>query len=282
MSVRIVADSACDVPASIAAELGITIVPVYINIGERSYREEVDISRHDFYEQLSGFPTYPTTAAPSAGTFAETYRRLTAEGASEILSVHIAANLSATYNAARLGADEAQDAAPVTLFDTGQITLGAGLLAIMAAEEAARAQSVSEIVSKLQTRVAHTHVFGMIDNLEALRRSGRVSWATFGLGTLMQIKPVMMIHQGEISVVAKIRTRKRATAKMVEMVDQYGPFERIAVIHVNALDAAEQLKKQAASLLVQGHSAITSNITPAIGTHLGLGAIGFACIAAPR
>jgi DegV family protein with EDD domain len=277
MSIKVVTDSACDVPEHLAFELGITVVPVYVNIGDRSYLEGIELSRQEFYTRLSAYPVYPTTAAPASGAFKETYERLTAEGASEILSIHIAANLSATYNSARLGA-EAAESVPVMLFDTKQIALGAGLLVLTAAEAAKAGHPMDEIVALLAKRVERTRVFGMIDDLSALRRSGRVSWAEFGLGTLLNIKPVMMIHQGEITVVAKIRTRNKAVARMLDMVRELGPFERMAIIHVSAPDAADTLRRQAAQLLPNGRSVISAGITPAIGTHLGLGAVGLACI----
>lgn len=278
MTVKIVADSACDVPEHLAKELDITIVPVYINVGEQSFLEGVEISREEFYRNLSTYPVYPTTAAPAVGSFTAVYDALAAAGATEILSIHIASSISATYNAARLGAEAAS--AQVTVFDSEQITIGSGLLVLVAAEAAAAGKSVSEIVAMLQERVPRTRVFGMIDSLESLRRSGRVNWAQFGLGTLLQIKPVMMIHQGEVSVVARIRTRKKALNQTIEMVQQLGPFERLAVLHVNAPEAAEELRQMTEGVFSTAHLPMITGITPAIGTHLGLGAVGFASISA--
>mgnify|MGYP001403151936 CR=1 FL=1 len=278
MTVKIVADSACDVPEHLAQELGITIVPVYINVGEQSYLEGVEITREEFYRNLSSYPVYPTTAAPAVGAFTAVYNDLAAAGATEILSIHIASSLSATYNAARLGADAAD--AEVTVFDSEQITMGSGLLVLAAAEAAAAGQSAAEIVALLQERVPRTRVFGMINTLEALRRSGRVNWAEFGLGTLLQIKPVMMICQGEISVAARIRTRKKALSHTIEMVQSFGPFERLAILHVNAPEAAEELRQMTAGVFSTAHPPMIMGITPAIGTHLGLGTVGFASISA--
>jgi len=279
MSIKIVTDSACDVPPAIAAELDITVVPVYINVGEQSYLEGIELAREEFYRNLAIYDPYPTTAAPATGAFAEVYERLTAAGATRILSIHLASSLSATYNAARLGAEVAESA-PVTLFDTEQITLGAGLLVLTAAEAAAAGCSIDEILAMLKERVARTRVFGMLDTLESLRRSGRVSWAQFGLGTLLQIKPVMMIWKGEVEVVARVRTSKRSMQQMLQMLEAYSPFERLAVIHVDAAVSAKQLRERAEHLFPAGSDLLTTEITPAIGTHLGLGAVGFACISA--
>ncbi len=281
MSIKIVTDSACDVPPELANQFGITVVPVYINVGERSYLEGVEITRDQFYSNLSHYADYPTTAAPAVGTFTGLYEQLTAEGATQILSMHIAHDLSATYNTARLGAANA-NSAPVTLFDTRQITLGAGLLVLLAAEAAAAGQSVAQIMAMLDEKVHRTRVFGMIDSLESLHRSGRVSWTQFGIGSLLQIKPIMMIADGVISAAAKVRTRKRALTQMLKMVAELAPFERLAIIHVNAQDAAEELYQLSGDLFASLAEAapMIQGITPAVGTHLGVGAVGFAAVSA--
>ncbi len=279
MSLKIVTDSACDVPPAVAKELDITVVPVYINIGTKSYMDGIELTRHTFFDQLTTYHPYPTTAAPAAGAFAETYRRLADSGATEILSLHIATSLSNTYNAARLGAAEV-DNLPVTLFNTKQISVGAAMLIIYAAEAAAAGDSVQEIVAKLQQRLSHTRLFGLINSLDSLRRSGRVNWAQFGFGTLLKIKPLMLIADGKIEVVAKVRTRKRAIQQLLELVQSFAPFERMAVVHISALDAAIRLQEQAMMLFPEIKSLLIMEIGPAVGTHLGLGAVGFACIAA--
>ena len=281
MTIKIVTDSACDVPPELAEKLGITIVPVYLNIGERSYLEGVEMTREQFYSRLSSFSEYPTTAAPAVGTFTELYEQLTQAGATQILSMHIAHDLSATYNAARVGA-VAADSAPITLFDTRQITLGAGLLVLLAAEAAAAGRTIAEIMAMLNEKVSRTRVFGMIDSLESLHRSGRVSWAQFGIGTLLQIKPIMMIADGVISAAAKVRTRQRALSQMLKMVTEMAPFERLAIIHVNAQEAAEELYQLSSSLFSTFSEAapMIQSITPAVGTHLGVGSVGFAAISA--
>ncbi len=281
MTIKIVTDSACDVPPELARQFDITVVPVYINVGKKSYQEGIEISREQFYDRLPTFSEYPTTAAPAVGTFTQLYEQLTAAGATEILSMHIAHDLSAVYNTARVGA-VAADSAPVTLFDTRQITLGAGLLVLLAAEAAAAGQTITEIVAMLNEKVRRTHVFGMIDSLEALRRSGRVSWAQFGVGSLLQIKPIMMITDGMISAAAKVRTRKRALSQMLKMVADLAPFERLAIIHVNAQEAAEELRQLSGDLFASLSEAapIIQGVTPAIGTHLGVGAVGFAAVSA--
>lgn len=277
MTLKIVTDSACDVPPALAEKLDITVVPVYINMGSSSYLDGVELSRRDFFTHLPTYDPYPTTSAPAVGSFTAVYEQLARDGATEILSIHIAASLSATYNAARLGA-EAVTAVPVTLFDTHQITVGAGLLVQMAAEAAAAGRTAAEVVRQLSPHIANTRVFGVIDTLDALRRSGRVNWAEFGLGTLLKIKPIMMISADKIDVVARVRTHTRAVQQVLELVQAYRPFARIVVVHVNAPQAADALCQAARVLFADAGSWQQMEIGPAIGTHLGQGAVGFACI----
>jgi DegV family protein with EDD domain len=149
---------------------------------------------------------------------------------------------------------------------------------MMAAQAAAAGRSTVEISNMLAERVKRAYIFGVIDTLESLRRSGRVNWTEFGVGTLLRIKPVMMIHQGVVSIAGKIRTHRRAVEHTLQLLADMAPFEQLAVLHVNAPEAAEKLKEQAAHLFPKGLLLPAMEITPAIGLHLGLGAVGFACI----
>lgn len=277
MNIRLVTDSTCDLPLTLLQAHGITVVPAYINIGAKSYREGIDIARAEFYRNLYRYPVYPTTAVPGPGAFTAVYEQLTAEGATHILSIHVAGSLSNMLNAARLGVEAAQSA-PVTLFDSQQITAGSGLLLLAAAQAIAVGHSVAQIVTMLETYTAQTYVFGAIETLESLRRSGRVNWAAFGIGSLLQIKPVMMIHCGEVSVQAKVRTTRRARQHVLELLAALQPFRYLAAIHVQASEAAAEMQQMAAPLFPAGQEPILLEITPAIGTHLGLGVVGFAGI----
>jgi DegV family protein with EDD domain len=277
MTIRIVTDSACDVPPDIAEKIGITIVPVYINIGDQSYLDGVDLSRREFFVNLPAYDLFPTTAAPASGTFTSVYQHLADEGATEILSLHIAANLSNTYNAARLGAEDVQGAR-VTLWDTRQITMGSGLQVIVAAEAAAEGRSIAEILTLLQEKRSKTRIYAVLDTLEFLRRSGRVSWTQFGLGTLLRIKPVLEVFEGDVIMNDRVRTSKRAQLRLIELVEAQQPLERIAVLHANNLQEAQRLQKQAAFLFPPEQELIFMEITPAIGSHIGPGAVGFAFI----
>ena len=165
------------------------------------------------------------------------------------------------------------------MIDSQQITLGGGLLVIALAEALAEGRPLPQVLEMIRACRQRTRVFGMIESMDSLRRGGRVSWAQFGIGTLLQIKPVMMIGNGEIQVIARVRTRKKATKALLALVEDFGPFERIALLHVHAPETAVDLQKQSAHLFSDGETPLIMEVTPAIGTHLGLGAVGFAAIA---
>lgn len=277
MTIRIVTDSTADIPQETAAALGITVIPAFINIGDRSFLDGVELSRKEFYQTLPDYSVPPTTAAPAPGTFTETYRQLASEGATEILSIHIAASLSGMLNAARLGAEAQADVA-VTQFDSQQVTMGLGLLAIVAADAAAAGCSMSEIVDLLNARVERTYVFAMLDTLEYLRRSGRVNWAQFGLGTLLRIKPLVKVNLGQVEIPERVRTSKRAFKQMLSMVTELGPLEEMALLHIRSESKLQLFREETQTLCPEGKVPLAVEVTPAIGAHVGPGGLGIACI----
>ena len=275
--IRIVTDSTCDIPEPFLTKLGIAVVPVYVNVGQDSYLDGTELSRTEFYRRFVAGEMV-TTAAPSAGTFTEVYNQLAAEGATEIISLHIADDLSNTGNVARLAAETAD--VPVSVIDTKQVSVGAGFLVMAAAAAAQIGKTMAEITAVLQKSRNRIRIFGMLDTLEALRRGGRVNWAQFGIGTLLQIKPILQVYQGDITVVARVRTRKRALQQMIDMVQTHSPLERLAILHVNALETAEFFQQQLTPYFPSAHTPFMVEITPAVASHFGLGAVGVACVSA--
>ena len=276
MTIRIVTDSTCDLPAEIAAQHGITIVPLYINFGLESYLDGVDLSREAFYARLPDCDPPPTTAMPGPQMFLEAYERLADEGATEILSVHISKSLSAVVDTAHLAAREAS--APVTVFDSGTLSLGTGFLVWAAAEAAAQGYSTDEIVALMKEQGQRTHVLAALDTLEFLRRSGRLNRVMAALGSWLQMKPLLKMHDGNPTA-EKILTAEAATQRLIALLEERLPLERVALVHTHALDKAQDLRQKAQHLLPEGEI-LSVDITPVFGTHLGPGAVGFACVSA--
>lgn len=275
MSVRIVTDSSCDLPAETIARYGIRVIPLYINVGNQGYLDGVDIQRDEFYARLPAFPQHPTTAVPSTSKFRAVYDALADEGATDVLSIHISVALSAMSDVARVAARETASTR-VTVFDSQQLSLGTGFQVEQAAQMAAAGASVVEILAKLNDQIRRSHVFAALDTLEFLRRSGRMNGFVAGFGTLLQVKPILTMYAGKPGT-ERVRTRERALGRLVEMLRAIGPLERAAIVHTHAPERVAELRDRVADLL-PAEGVPVADITPVIGTHIGPGAFGFAVV----
>ncbi len=276
MTVRIVTDSTCDLPAETNDPYGIHVVPLYINVGRQGYLDGIDITREEFYNRLPVYPEQPTTAVPSIERFRAAYNTLADEGAHEVLSIHIASALSAVVDVARAAAQETTSV-PVTVIDSQQLSLGTGFLVETAARMAASGSSAAEIQVALDDQVKRSHVFAALDTLEFLKRSGRMNKYVVSFATLLQIRPILTMYDGKPGT-ERVRTRTRALNRLVEMLAAVGPLERVAIVHTHALpEGVAELRSLAEHLLPKG-DILSQDITPVIGAHIGPGALGFAAV----
>jgi DegV family protein with EDD domain len=277
MTIRVVTDSTCDLPAETIRELKVEVIPLYINVGSRGYLDGIDMTRREFYEQLPDFDPHPTTAAPGVNVYHRAYERAVAQGAAQILSIHISSSLSATVDVARVAA-EAFKTVPVTVLDAQQLSLGTGFQVETAASAAAEGLSMPDILALLDEQIARTHVFAALDTLEYLQRSGRMNAAVAGLGKLLRVKPLLRMHAGNPTA-ERVRTQERATRRVIQILEEISPLERVALVHTNAPERAQELRLKAEHLLPDG-DLTSADITPVIGANIGPGAVGFACISA--
>jgi DegV family protein with EDD domain len=277
MTIKVVTDSTCDLPQSSIDEYGITVVPLYINFGSQGYLDGVEISRQEFYERLPDTDPLPTTAAPGADMFRTSYEQLAEQGATEVLSIHISISLSATLDVARVAARQTK-AVPVTVFDSRQLSLGMGFLVLTAAKAAAEGHSMDEIIALLEEQISRTHVFAALDTLEYLRRSGRMNGAVARLGNLLQVKPLLRMHDGNPTA-ERVRTTNGATKRLIHILKDLAPLKQVALVHTHTPDRAEALQQQVQHLLPEG-TVPSVDITPVLGANIGPGAVGFACVTA--
>lgn len=275
MTVRIVTDSTCDLPAEVISNLRIYVLPLYINVGSESFLDGVDITREEFYHKLPSFRVQPTTAVPSPQKFRAIYNALADEGATEILSIHISQTLSGIYNVAQVAARETTSV-PVTVFDSRQLSLGTGFLVQTAAELAQAGMNVAEILPRLEAQIKRTHVGAALDTLEFLRRSGRMNAALSTIGELLQLKPILKMFDGQ-SDVERVRTRKNALKRLEEMVRSFAPFEKIAFLHTNAAGLAQELMNEVKEILPDIEIWF-EQVNPVLGAHLGPGVVGFVSV----
>jgi DegV family protein with EDD domain len=275
MTIKIVTDSTCDLPIALIQAHNITVIPLFINFGEQGYRDGIELSRQEFYERLPQFRLSPTTAAPGPDIFRRTYERLASEGATEIISIHISVKLSSIVDIARQAAGETL-VVPVTIFDSRQLSLGTGFEVLTAARATEQGKSIQEITDLLNEQISRTHVFAALDTLEFLRRSGRMNAAVSRLGELLQIKPLLKMFDGNPTA-ERVRTRKKAIKRLVDLMKEAAPFEQVAILHSHTADRARALLDEIKPLLPVGNI-LFEEITPVLGVHIGPGVIGFACI----
>ena len=275
MTIRIVTDSTCDLPPKVIEAWGITTIPLYINIGEKGYLDGVEISRQAFYTNLPEYDVHPTTGTPGIETFLKVFDDLAEEGASEILSIHISESLSATVQVARTAAKQF-DRIPVTVRDGGQLSLGTGFQVEIAAKMARQGSSMDEILAALEDLGQRTFVTAALDTLEYLRRSGRMNRVLVGIGSLLQLKPILTMRNGEAGS-ERVRTAAKADARLLELLIENLPIEKFALLHTNAAAKAEAFRKRIAEMLPEG-AVYSMDITPVIGAHIGPGAVGYAVV----
>ncbi len=276
--IRIVTDSTCDLPHDVIKKYNIAVVPAWVNIGPAAYSDGVDLQHDAFYSKLPNYDAPPTTAAPAPAIFTETYQALVDDGATEILSIHVSADLSSFLNSARLGAEAVEGDTTIELIDSRNVSLGLGLNVLTAAKEIERGTSSAAILKILRQYIPHTTVYCACDTLEYLRRSGRVGLATAGVGSLLKIKPILEVKEGHATSFDRVRTSKKIVPKLVSLLDEAGELYDLAVVHSGAPQLANELVAALRGRFPQGSLKLVTTIGPAIGSHIGPGAVGLALI----
>ena len=271
MSVAIVTDSTCDLPPRLAAEHGITVVPLSVTFDGRSHLDGVEITADDFYRRNPE----ATTSQPAPGQFAEAYDRLLAEHAA-VVSVHISQRLSGTYAAALQGRDLAARGDRVGVVDSGVVSMPLGLLVLAAARMAAAGETAASIERRLVELSGQLRVYFVVATLENLRRGGRIGRASALLGSVLQVKPVLTIQAGEVVPLERVRTQERALARLVELVREVDSGHGLAAIvgHAAAPEAAGRL---AAEIEGSAETLLVQPLGPVVGAHAGPGTVGVGC-----
>lgn len=278
MRVAIVTDSTADLPKSTIEQHGIGVVPLYINIGDKSFLDGVDMTREEFYTGLPNFDKHPTTAVPGIDAFVNIYNQAIEKGAEAIISLHIGKALSNTVDVARLAAEKIKEI-PVHVFDPGNLSMGTGLLVQHAAMMAEAGEKVKDILASVADKAKRTYTFAVLSTLEFLRRSGRLSNFMFGLGSILVLRPILKMNDG-VTDMERTRTDHGAFKKLIGLVEDLGRLEQLAFVHTHALEKLKRLQQEAAYLVPEGISSLVGEVTPVIGAHIGPGAVGFSVIKA--
>jgi DegV family protein with EDD domain len=275
--IKVVTDSTADIPAEMAAELGITIVPSYVIFGSESYRDGVELTKEQFYEKLVTAREVPKTAAPPPTAYEEIYRQLSGES-DGIISIHLAGNLSSLYSVASVAAKSISEV-PIVVIDSEQITMGFGWMAVAAAEAARHGEGLEQIAALVEGMKERSRVLAVLDTLDFVYRGGRVGWVQAMIGTLMRIKPIIEIWRGKVRLLERTRTQVRSLARLIDLIQALGPLERAIVLHANAPGEAERLADQLQAIAPHWKRLIgQAGIT--VASHAGPGAVGIACVTA--
>jgi DegV family protein with EDD domain len=273
MSIRIVTDSACDLPQQLVDQHRITIVPLSIRFGDKEYIDRRDLTKEQFWQMCSSSPVLPETAAPSPGQFETEFRRLKQEGATGIVVVSLSSDLSATMQSAELAARAVAGDIDVRIVDSRSASIGEGITAVACAKKAASGAGIEEVVALGKQLAEKSKVWGALDTLENLKKGGRIGGAKAMLASALSIKPIIEVRGGKVEEGGKQRTRSKALAFLVEKVRNAGPIENLSVLQAQCDDLevlVSELRK------VYSGEIIVGDIGPVIGAHTGAGTIGVA------
>jgi DegV family protein with EDD domain len=276
MKLGIVTDSTSDIPRYLIEQYELEVVPSILIIDGKEYADGVGISREEFYKQLPSFQTQPTTAAPSIGDFSARYETLLTRGCEHILSIHAAGALTSILNIARQAANDFPER--VTCVDSTSLSLGLGFQVIAAAEAAEL--GLQEALAAVESARKRLHVSAALDTMEYLKRSGRVPATIAMLGSLLNIRPLVELTNGEVKAVGAVRTNSQANERMLKFLLKGGSLERLAILHTGAEPRAKEFLNELMQRASQSvpRDILMVNVTTVIGSHVGPNGLGFAAV----
>jgi fatty acid kinase fatty acid binding subunit len=275
--VRIVTDSTADLTPEQQRAAGITVVPLNVHFGDEVFRDHVDLSTDEFFRRLKASPQLPRTSQPSVGAFEEAYRSLR-QGADEIVSVHLSSKVSGTYNSALMAAQSVGEG-KIDVVDSLSTSMALGFIALEGAKLARAGRDRQAVADCLRGLVPKARVICVVDTLTYLERGGRIGKARALLGSLLNVKPILQLKDGEVVPLGRARGRPQALNRLVELLERDGKVSQLAIMHGAAQTDAEQLRERVASSF-PGVDIQLTEIGAVLGTHTGPGVIGFTYLVA--
>jgi DegV family protein with EDD domain len=270
-STGIVTDSTADLAPALQAQFGLGLVPLIVSWDGQTFRDGLDLTTAEFYQRLRISKSLPRTGAPSIAAFESTFREQL-EHHDAVISVNLAGRLSATYDVARQAA-ESVDPRRITVVDSGTVSICLGWLAEMGARLAQQGLEPPAIVEKLEEARGRLRILVLLETLEFMQRGGRIGRAAALAGTLLSVKPILSIRDGEVAPVERVRTMKGALRRLVELVSAVGPLERLGVVDgdaaANTAEVEGQLKTHFPDLSIERGA-----LGPVLGAHGGPGVVG--------
>ena len=274
MTVKIVTDSSADLPAQLVQELGITVVPLYVRFGEKVYRDRVDISEDEFYQRLLHDPVHPSTIQPTPQDFASVYQKLSPK-ADGIVSIHMSAKLSGTYNSALQGKEMIEKGCPIEVVDSQTTSMGLGLIDIAAAIVAKAGEGLPTVMEEVKQAIPSIRLLFLLDTLEYLLLGGRIGKAKALLGSILNVKPVLTLKDGEVVPAGQVRSRAKGIDRLFDFVKSASNIQDLAVVYNTTPDEAQALEERIGTIFTKEQIKL-ARVGPMLGVHSGPGALAVA------
>jgi len=265
--VKIVTDSASDLPTATTDELGIAVVPLTVRFDTEEFVDGVELSNDAFWQRVDASATLPSTAAPSPGAFEEAFRAAAEAGHDGVVCITLSSKLSATHQAALAGARAVADRIDVRVIDSGSCAIGEGLVCVEAAKAANVGASIEEIVSAVDELKSRVEIYAALDSIDHLRKGGRIGAAGAFFASVLAVKPIISVIDGEVRPEGRQRTRGRSLDHLVQRVIERSPVDHLAVAHSGAPDLEQFLERLAP--VIDRDRILVSKIGPIVGTHGG-------------
>ncbi len=272
MAIKIVIDSTADMPSALVQAYGITVVPLNVHFGTEVFRDSIEISADEFYKRLASSPKLPTTSQPTVGDFLEVYQELS-NTTDEIVSIHVSDKLSGTLNSANQAKGQYTGNARIEVVDSEHVSMGLGMVAIAASKAAQGGATIEDVVKEAKQTISKVQFVGLVDTLEYLEKGGRIGKAQALVGSILRLKPLLTVKNGEVHPLEKIRTRSKGIDRLCDIVKEHVPLESLAVVYTTTPDDAAQLADRLRPLVPSGDIPI-SQVGPVVGTHAGPGVLG--------
>ena len=267
MAVKIITDSLSDITNDMAEGLGVTVVPVYVRFGEEVYRDRVEMTTDEFYYRLTHGNVWPTTTQPTPNDFTTVYNRL-AEETDEILVVTLSSKLSGTYESAVHAKRLMEKECRIEVMDSMTVVMGLGVIVIAAAKSAQAGASLDEVADVVRRAMPRSHAIMSFDTLKYLAKGGRIGKAQGLLGSLLSVKPILTMRDGEVAPLTRVRSRAAGMDYLYDFVAGFSNIEELAVEHATTPDDAEKLVERLSSLFPK-ERIYQSTVSPVIGTYVG-------------
>jgi DegV family protein with EDD domain len=273
LTVKIVTDSTADLPPGLAEELNISVVPLKVHFGEEEFLDWIDLDSDNFFEKLAGSGVMPHTSQPSPADFVKIYREIAAES-DQLISVHLSAKLSGTYQSAVIAKSELKHL-DIEVIDSGLASMALGIVVIEAARAAKAGLAKEDIILQLKDNMAKVKVYFAVDTLEYLQRNGRIGKAAALVGGLLNVKPLLTLSDGVVAPKEKVRGKAKAQERLIDIIgEELGEEVRgkAVVLHGSELNRALLLKEKLENRYKFSEIFISS-IGAVIGTHTGPGVL---------